>query len=106
MTRLVLIVLLTLGAVALDWYWRRDWKKSLLALGTVILLIAFAITGMTLRPILPLFLGHVVLLVVAWLGLLYYLWKGRFLWWIVLLPALTLLLFVVLNFLEGSRYEG
>ena len=106
MTRLLFVVLLTLGAIAFDWLRRRNLRKTLIALGTFLLLITLAIMGMTMRPVLPLFLAHLVLLAVAWLALFYYLWRGRYRWWIYWLPALTLLIFVALNFLEGSRYEG
>ncbi|WP_457606952.1 hypothetical protein [Nitratifractor sp.] len=105
MGRLFLLVLLTLGAIALEWWRRRDWRKSLIALGSFLLLISFAIMGMTMRAVLPLYLTHLVLIAIGWFALLYYLWRGRYLWWVYWLPALTLLLFVALNFLEGSRYE-
>ena len=106
MARILFIVLLTLGAIAFDWVRRRDLRKTLIALGTFLLLITFAIMGMTMRPVLPLFLTHAVLLVIGWLALFHYLWRERYYWWIYWLPALTLLTFVALNFLEGSRYEG
>lgn len=105
MGRILFVVLLTIGAIGLEWYLRRDLRRTLIASGTFLLLISFAIVGMTMRAVLPIFLAHLVLLAVAWLALFHYLWKGRYLWWIYWLPALTLLLFVGLNFFEGSRYE-
>ena len=103
MGRILLFVLLTLGLIALDWYRRRDWRKSLIALGTFLWIASLAMMGLTMRAILPLFLAHTVLLALAWLALLFYLYKERYLWWAFLLPAATLLLFVALNFFEGSR---
>jgi len=106
MGRVIFFVLLTLGLIGLDWYRRRDWRKSLMALGTFLWIASLAMMGLTMRAILPLFLAHAVLLALAWLALLFYLYKERYLWWAFLLPAATLLLFVALNYLEGSRYEG
>lgn len=105
MGRVVFFVLLTLGLIALEWYYRRDWRRSAVALGTFLFLSSLAMMGLTMRAIIPLFLTHVVLLAIAWLALLYYLYRGRYLWWAFLLPVATLLLFLGLNFLEGSRYE-
>ncbi len=105
MGRIVALVLITLGLIALDWYRRRDNRKTLLAGATLVLLASYLIAGTVLRAILPLYLAHLVLVAVAWIGLLYYLLRGRYVWWIFLLPAATLALLVVLNFLEGSRYE-
>ena len=106
MGRAVLFVLLTLGLIALEWYRRRDWRRSLIALGTFLFLSSLAMMGLTMRAVIPLFLMHLVLLALGWLALLYYLYRGRYLWWVFLLPVMTLLLFLGLNFLEGSRYEG
>ncbi|ADV45453.1 hypothetical protein [Nitratifractor salsuginis] len=106
MGRLYLLILLTLGAVALEYYFRRDWRKSLIALGSFLLLIGWAILGMTMRTVIPLYLTHLTLIAIGWFALIFYLLKGRYLWWAYWLPALTLLVFVGLNFFEGSRYES
>ena len=105
MGRLVAWILLTLALIALDAYRRKDLRKSLIALGSFALILGFAAMGLNMRAILPLFVAHILLILFAWSALLYYLLRGRYYWWAFWLPALSLALFVGLNFLEGSRYE-
>ncbi len=106
MGRLYLLILLTLGAVALEYYLRRDWKKSLRALASLLLLISWIILGMTMRTIIPLYLIHLTLIAFGYFALILYLFKGRYIWWAFFLPAISLLIFIGMNFLEGSRYEA
>jgi len=77
----------------------------LLSLGSFILIISLGIMGNITRPIIPLFLVHILLVIFAWGGVLYYVLRGRYVWWAVLSPVVTIVLFIALSLLEGSRYE-
>ncbi|WP_294953174.1 hypothetical protein [Sulfurovum sp.] len=102
---IVVGILATFGLIFFLYYRNRDLKKLLIALGTFVLLISFGIMGNITRQIIPLFLAHVILVVFAWGGLLYYLFRGKYYWWVIFSPAVTLALFIALSLLEGSRYE-
>jgi len=94
----------TLLLVGLEYYRKRDLRKSLIASGTFAWIASMATVGITLRPILPLFALHYLLVLLSWGALIYYLLWGKYLWWMLILPIVTVLAFLGLNFLEGARY--
>jgi len=102
---LVLIILATLGVILLSYRRTGNRKKTLVALASFGVIVSLGIAGNITRAILPLFVAHLVLLVFAWLGLLYYLWRGRYYWWVVLSPLLSIGLFLLLELTEGSGHE-
>jgi len=104
--RVVLLTLLTLLFIFLDFKKRKDYKKSLIAVVIFITIIALGYSGFILiRGVPPLFLAHIILLIGSYLALLWYLLKGKLYPYIVASPIVTELLYIVLNFIEGSRYE-
>jgi hypothetical protein len=102
---LVLAVLLTFGLIFLLYSRNRDTKKLLIALGSFILIISLGIMGNITRPVIPFFLAHIILIVFAWVGLLYYLIRDRYVWWLIFSPLITIVLFVIWSLIAGSRYE-
>ena len=105
-TRLILIVLITIAAIAWDYSKRHDVKKSSIAVAAFIAIFAMAFAGGVMRAILPLFLLHILAVITAWGALMWYLIKGKFYFWALFFPLATIALFVIMNFMEGSRYEG
>jgi hypothetical protein len=104
--KIILWLVLTLVIIGWDYYKNRNGRKTFTAFGTFVWISSLATVGITMRPVLPLFAVHYILILAAWAGLMFYLWRGKYYWWIFALPVLTLLAFVGLNFLEGSRYES
>jgi len=102
---LVIAILLTFGLIILLYSRNRDSKKLLVSLGSFIVIIALGIMGNITRPVIPFFLAHIVLIIFAWLGLLYYVVRGRYVWWLIFSPAVTIALFVIWSLIAGSRYE-
>jgi len=102
---LVLIILATLAIIFLGYRRTGNAKKLLIALVSFGLIVSLGIAGNITRAIFPLFVAHLVLMVFAWLGLLYYLWRDRYYWWIVLSPLFSIGLFLLLEALEGSGHE-
>jgi len=102
---IVMAILATFGLIFLRYSRNKDMKRFLIALGSFILIITLGITGNITRPVIPFFLAHIVLIVFAWLGLLYYMLRDRYVWWLIFSPAVTLVLFVVWSLIAGSRYE-
>ena len=103
--KIILWLAATLLLIGWEYYHHRDIRKTLLASGTFVWIASMATIGITMRPILPLFAAHYLLILLSWGALIYYLLRGKYLWWVFLLPVVTVLAFLGLNFLEGSRYE-
>ena len=102
---LVLVILATVALIFLQYRRNRDTQKLLLALGSFALIVSLGIAGNITRMIFPIYITHLVLMVAAWLGLLYYLMRNRYYWWLILSPVFTIGLFLLLELLEGSGHE-
>lgn len=103
---IILALLMTLGSIFFLYHRNRDLKKAVIALATFGMLIALALLGNVTRQILPIFMAHTVLLLFSWGGLLVYLLRGRYYWWVIFSPWFTIGLFLVLEFLTGSGHEA
>jgi len=104
-TVVILAILATFALIFLHYTRSKDLKRLLVSFGSFVAIISLGIMGNITRPIIPLFLLHIVLITFAWGGLLYYLIRGRYVWWAIFSPVVTIVLFVALSLLEGSRYE-
>ena len=102
---IVIAILATFGLIFLLYSRNKDLKKLFVSLGSFILIISLGIMGNITRPVIPLFLAHILLVVFAWGALLYYLIRGRYVWWAVFSPVVTIVLFVALSILDGARYK-
>jgi len=105
-SKIILWIVVTVVLIAWDYYRHKNKIKTITAAGTFVWISSLATVGITLRTILPLFVVHYALILFSWVALMYYLWKGRYYWWVFALPALTLLTYLGLNFVQGSRYEA
>jgi len=103
--KIILWLIATVVFIGWDYYRHGDLRKSLIASGVMVYIASMATVGITMRPILPLFAVHYLVILASWVALIYYVWRGRMLWWVLLLPLLSVAAFVGLNFIEGSRYE-
>ncbi len=107
MLKLILIALLTLIFIGYDYKKSKNLKKSITALAVFIFILSVGFSGSILaRAILPLLFAHIVATILAYMALIYYILKNRLYWQMVILPAITIAVYVALNFLEGSRYEA
>ncbi len=106
MFRVVIFILFTLAIIGLDWYRHHNLKKSLIALATFVWICSLAMVGLTMRTVIPLFILHILFILFSYLGLLFYIYKERYIWWIFFLPLLTPMIFISLNYFDGSRYEN
>ena len=103
---LFLAIFGTLAAIVLLYLKNNNIKKLMIALATVSVIITFSVVGYMSRPVMSLFIAHTILLFVAWGGLIVYLFRDRYYWWVIFSPLLTIGLFLALEFLAGSRHEG
>ena len=102
---IILAIFATLGIIFFLYNRNKDIKKLLISLITFAAIIALAVLGNVTRPVMPIFMAHSMFILVAWGGLIYYLIKERYYYWIIFSPVVTLVLFLVLELLVGSSSE-
>lgn len=102
---IIIGILATFGLIFVLYSRNKETKRLLVAIASFALILSLGIMGNAIRPIIPLFLIHILLTLFAWGGLLYYLLRGRYIWWVIFSPVITIILFILLSLLEGSRYE-
>jgi hypothetical protein len=102
---IILAILATLALVVYTYKKDKNLKKLLISLATFTVIISLAVMGNLTRPIMPIFLAHVLLLIVAWGAGLKYVWSGKYYWWVIFSPFLTIGLFLLLEFTGGSGHE-
>lgn len=102
---IVLVILLTVAVIFFQYKRNKDLKKLLITLITFAVLISLGVVGNMTRPVMPIFLAHIILLIIALGGLMLYIFKERYYWWVIFSPVITIGLFLVLEFLAGSGNE-
>ena len=107
LSRVLLLVIVTLLYIAYIYYKEKDLKATFLyiAIFTVILSMLYSGTILT-RVVLPVYILHLLLSLIAWVALIYSIYKRVHLWRLYFLPLVTIVLFVILNWIEGSMYMG
>jgi len=102
---IILAILATLAIIFFQYSRSKDLKKLFIALGSFLLVVSLGIMGNLTRQVIPLFMAHVVLIIIAWGGLMVYLFRDRYYWWIIFSPSVTIGLFLLLELLTGSGHE-
>ena len=103
---IIVIILLTLGAIFFQYSRNKDVKKLLIALATFGIIISLGVVGNLTRQVFPLFITHIVLIIISWGTLIWYLIRDKYYWWIIFSPVVTIGLFLLLELLTGSGHEG
>jgi len=102
---IILAILGTLAIIFFQYSRNKDLKKLFIALGSFLLIVSLGIMGNLTRQVIPLFMAHIVLIVIAWGGLMVYLMRDRYYWWIIFSPVVTIGLFLLIELLTGSGHE-
>ena len=102
---IILAIFATLGGIFFQYSRNKDLKKLFIALITFGVIVSLAIVGNLTRQVMPIYLAHIMLTVASWGGLIVYLMRDRYYWWIVFSPAVTIGLFLLLELLTGSSHE-
>ena len=102
-TLIVLAILLIIGMIVLMYKRKDDVQKMVFSFFILLTIIGLAIMGNVMRSVMPLFLTHIVALIMAYGGLIYYIFKDKTQWILWLLPLATLILYVVLA-LVGNKH--
>ena len=106
MKALIILAILTTLAIIFFLYFRnKDLKKLLIALATFGVVLSLAVVGNMTRQVIPIFMAHMVLIVLSWGGLLFFLVRDKYYWWLIFSPIVTIGLFLLLEFVTGSGHE-
>jgi len=103
---LILVILLTFGAIFFQYSRNKNLKKLFIALGTFTAILFLGVVGNLTRQVFPLFMAHILLTIIAWGGLIWYLIRDKYYWWIIFSPVVTIGLFLLLELVTGSGHEG
>jgi len=105
-TLIVLAILATFVMAFLAYRKNKDLKKLFITLGSFVVLLYILWVGFRVSlAIFALKIANIVLGFFAWGGVVYYILRDRYVWWIILSPLLVPIIFVVFSLLGGSRYE-
>ncbi len=102
---IILAILATLALIFFLYKRNKDLKKLLIALATFAAIISLGVLGNLTRQVMPIFMAHAVLIILSWGGLLVYLVRDKYYWWIIFSPVVTIGLFLLLELLTGSSHE-
>jgi len=102
---IILAVLATLGIISFQYHRNKNLKKLFIALLTFGVILSLAVVGNVTRPVMPIYLAHLILMVVSWGGLILYLVRERYYGWIIFSPLVTIGLFLLLEWMTGSGHE-
>ena len=102
-TVIVLAILMAIGLIYVLYQRENDLKKMLFSSMILIFIIGMAILGNSMRSLIPLFLAHIIALILAYGGLVYYIFRAKPQWILWLLPVATLLVYVLLAWSGNSH---
>ncbi|OQX49916.1 MAG: hypothetical protein B5M46_02805 [Epsilonproteobacteria bacterium 4484_20] len=105
-TVIILAILVTFVMAFVSYNKSRDLKKLLITLGSFIVMLYLLWVGFRVSvAIFPLKIANIVLGFFAWGGIVYYMLRDRYIWWVIFSPLLIPILFVLFSLVGGSRYE-
>ena len=102
---IILAVFATLGSIFFQYSRNKDLKKLFIVLLTFGIIITLAVVGNLTRQVMPIYLAHIMLILVSWGGLIVYMVRDKYYGWIIFSPAVTIGLFLLLEWLTGSGNE-
>lgn len=99
---LILGILITAGLIVFNFYRSRGWKKLSISLVIFTAVLIFAGLSPMVRTVIPLFITHLILTTIAWIGVLYYILRGKLYLLVILSPVVTITLFLIMERVLGS----
>ncbi|SFV50881.1 hypothetical protein MNB_SV-12-1096 [hydrothermal vent metagenome] len=103
---IVLALLFSIGLIFLMYKREANLKKMLLSSFLLVGLISLGIVGNVMRSLMPLFLAHIVALIIAYGGLLIYILRDKLYWYLGLTPVATLTLYILLAWIGNEHITG
>ncbi|EIF50642.1 hypothetical protein [Sulfurovum sp. AR] len=102
---IILVTFATLGIIFFQYHRSKNLKKLFTALLTLVVILSLAVAGNVTRPVMSIYLAHLILMIISWGGLILYLVRERYVGWIIFSPLVTIGLFLLLEWLTGSGHE-
>lgn len=102
---IILLILATLASIFFQYSRTKDHKKLFISISTFAAVVSLAVVGNLTRQVLPIYMGHIILTILSWSGLLFYLMRDKYYWGIIFAPILTIGAFLILELLTGSGHE-
>ncbi len=103
---ITIAILVTFVMAFLAYRKNRDLKKLFITLGSFVVMLYILWVGFRVSvAIFPLKMANIVLGFFSWGGIVYYMLRDRYVWWVIFSPLLVPVLFVLFSLLGGSRYE-
>jgi len=103
---IILAILATLTIIFFQYSRNKDLKKLFITLGSFVVLLYILWMGFRVSvAILPLKIANIALGFFAWGGVVYYILRDRYIWWVIFSPLLVPLFFILFSLIGGSRYE-
>jgi predicted membrane channel-forming protein YqfA (hemolysin III family) len=100
---IVLAILFAIGVIVLMYKRENDVQKMAFSFFILLAIIGFAVIGNVMRSVMPLFLAHIIALIIAYGGLIYYVFKDKTQWILWLLPLATLVLYLAVAWI-GNKH--
>ena len=100
---IILAILLSIGLTILIYRQNSDLKKMLLSFALLATIISLGVVGNMMRSVMPLFLTHIVAIAISYGGLLLYILRDKFYWYLALIPFGTLALYLLLSWIGNEH---
>lgn len=100
---IVLAILFAIGVIVLMYKREEDVKKMAFSFFILLVIIGLAVVGNVMRSVMPLFLAHIIALIMAYGGLVYYVFRDVPQWILWLLPLATLILYVLIAWIGNEH---
>ena len=105
-TVIILAILATFVMIFVTYNKNKDFKKLFVSLLSFVVMLYVLWVGFRVSiAIFPLKIANIVLGFFAWGGIVYYILRDRYVWWVIFSPLLVPLSFVLFSLVGGSRYE-
>ncbi|MFK5975737.1 MAG: hypothetical protein QM493_04445 [Sulfurovum sp.] len=99
---IIVASLLTISLIFIQYDRHHNKKKLVISFATLCMLIVFVLYSNITRAILPLFIMHIIFILISWMGLIRYILYKRFRFLVIFAPLSTIVLFLILEYLVGS----
>ncbi|RUM76088.1 MAG: hypothetical protein DSZ11_01025 [Sulfurovum sp.] len=100
---LVLAILLAMGLISLMYKREGNLQKMLLSFIFLAVIISLGVVGNMMRSVAPLFLTHLTAIAFSYGGLILYILRNKFYWYLGLLPVVTLTLYLLLSWIGNEH---
>jgi cytochrome c-type biogenesis protein CcmH/NrfF len=100
---IVLAMLVAIGLIVLMYKRENNLNKMLFSFVILFSIIGFAVLGNVMRSVMPLYLTHIVALILSYGGLVYYIIRDKMQGLLWVLPLLTLLLYLLIAWIGNEH---